>query len=111
MKKYNAKLAQEQSTELFFAYMVGLAGGFETLATVLYVKEDGIEVILCDTGIKLRVDLKGMESTAIVKYSMDHVPTITVNWMKPSTAQVSILLLIFCLQYAFFKNVISNITV
>lgn len=88
MKKYSAKLAQEQSTEVFFAYMVGLAGGFEAVATVMYVKEDNIEVILCDTGIKLKINLKDIEHAATSKYSADHAPTITVNWMKPSIVQV-----------------------
>ncbi|CAL1686445.1 unnamed protein product [Lasius platythorax] len=88
VKKYSAKLAQEQSTELFFAYMVGLADGFEASATVLYVKEDGIEVMLCDTGVKLKINLKEMEYTAAVKYLVNYVPTIIVNWKKPSVAQV-----------------------
>ncbi|XP_077263222.1 DIS3-like exonuclease 2 [Temnothorax americanus] len=88
LKKYSAKLAQEQSTEVFFAYMVGLAGGFEAAATVIYVKEDGIEVMLCDTGIKLRVNLKDMESVATLEYTADYVPTITVYWTKPPTVQI-----------------------
>lgn len=79
---------QEQSTELFFAYMVGLADGFDASAIVLYVKEEGIEVILCDIGIKLKVDLKEIEHTATVKYLMKYVPTIIVSWKEPSTAQV-----------------------
>ncbi|KAM0737088.1 DIS3-like exonuclease 2 [Formica fusca] len=86
-KKYSAKLVQEQSIELFFAYMVGLADGFETLATVLYVKEEGIEVILCDTGIKLKIDLKEMEYTVTVEYVVNYVPTIIVKWKKPSIEQ------------------------
>lgn len=68
--------------------MVGLANGFEASATVLYVKEDGIEVILCDTGIKLKVDLKEMEYAAEVEYLVNHVPTIIINWRKPSVVQV-----------------------
>ncbi|XP_011252572.2 DIS3-like exonuclease 2 isoform X1 [Camponotus floridanus] len=88
-KKYSAKLVQEQSTELFFAHMVGLADGFDASAIVLYVKEEGIEVILCDIGIKLRVDLKEIEHTATVKYLMEYVPTIIVSWKEQSsTAQV-----------------------
>ncbi|KAL6425778.1 hypothetical protein ACFW04_009680 [Cataglyphis niger] len=86
IKKYSAKLVQEQSTKLFFAYMVGLADGFEALATVLYVKEEGIEVILCDTGIKLKVDLKDMEYIT-VEYLVNCVPTIIVKWKEPSIEQ------------------------
>lgn len=88
VKKYSAKLAQEQSTELYFAYMVGLADGFEALAIVLYVKEDAIEVILCDTGVKLKVDLKEMDNAATVEYLVNHVPTIIINWKKPFVVQV-----------------------
>lgn len=79
---------QEQSTELFFAYMVGLADGFNASAIVLYVKEEGIEVILCDIDIKLRVDLKEIEHAATVKYLMEYVPTIIVSWKEPSATQV-----------------------
>lgn len=91
MKKYSAKLAQEQSTELFFVYMVGLAGGFDALAIVAEVKEHGMDVILCDTGIKLRVNFKDIKHTvATVEYSTDSsVPTVTVQWKTPPVTQVS----------------------
>ncbi|XP_012533692.1 DIS3-like exonuclease 2 isoform X2 [Monomorium pharaonis] len=88
VKKYSAKLAQEQSTEVFFAYMVGLAGGFEAAAIVMCVREDGIEIILCDTGIKLKISLKDIEYVATTKYSANDVPTITVNWKEPAIVQI-----------------------
>ncbi|EGI59665.1 DIS3-like exonuclease 2 [Acromyrmex echinatior] len=88
LKKYSAKLACEQSTEVFFAYMVGLAGGFTTIATVLCVKADCIEVILCDTGIKLKIKFKDLEDVTTSKYSADHVPTVIVNWKEPPIVQV-----------------------
>jgi len=88
MKKYSAKLAQEQSTEVFFAYMVGLAGGFKAVATVVYVKGDNIEVMLCDTGVKLKVNVKDIENVATSKYSADDVPTVTINWIEPPIVQV-----------------------
>lgn len=87
MKKYSAKLAQEQSTELLFTYMVGLRGGFEAVAVVIYVKADNIEVILCDTGIKLKVYLKDIENITS-KHFADDVPTLTINWATPPTVQV-----------------------
>lgn len=91
MKKYSAKLAQEQSTELFFIRMVGLAGGFDTLAVVAEVKEHGMDIILCDTGIKLKVHFKDIKhTTAAVEYSADlSVPTVTVQWKTPLITQVS----------------------
>lgn len=88
MKKHSAKLAQEQSTEMLFTYMVGRAGGFEDSAIVICVKEDSMEVMLCDTGIKLKIDLKEIEDTATIKYSVDIVPTLTINWKKPPKVQV-----------------------
>ncbi|KAL6262203.1 hypothetical protein P5V15_007300 [Pogonomyrmex californicus] len=88
VKKYSAKQAQEQSTELFFAYMVGLAGNFEAAATVMNVKEDTLDIILCDAGIKLKINLKDIEYIASLKYSIDYVPTMTVNWKKPPIIQV-----------------------
>lgn len=87
--------------------MVGLADGFEASATVLYVKEDGIEVMLCDTGVKLKINLKEMEYTAAVKYLVNYVPTIIVNWKKPSVAQVRLYNIVFVSKYAI--NVIINI--
>ncbi|XP_011696304.1 PREDICTED: DIS3-like exonuclease 2 [Wasmannia auropunctata] len=87
-KKYSAKLAQEQSTEVFFAYMVGLAGGFEAVATVVYVKGDCIDAILCDIGIRIKVNFKDIENIATSKFSEDHVPTLTINWVKPPIVQV-----------------------
>lgn len=75
--------------------MVGLADGFEALATVLYVKEEGIEVILCDTGIKLKVDLKDMEYIVTVEYLVNYVPTIIVKWKNPSIEQVQLYHILF----------------
>ncbi|RLU22682.1 hypothetical protein DMN91_004960 [Ooceraea biroi] len=89
--KYNAKLAQEQSTEVFFAEMVGLAGGFEASAIVSNVKEDNIDVILCDTGIKLKIDLKEIAHTATITYSVHRVslvPTTVINWKEPPVEQL-----------------------
>jgi len=68
--------------------MVGLAGGFTTIAIVLCVKADSIEVILCDTGIKLKVKFKDLEDVASSKYSADHVPTVTINWKELPMVQV-----------------------
>lgn len=88
MKKYSAKVAQEQSTELLFTYMVGLRGGFEAVAVVIYVKADSIEVIFCDTGIKLKVYLKDVENVITSKNFTDDVPTLTINWATSPTIQV-----------------------
>lgn len=68
--------------------MVGLAGSFEAIAIVMYVKEDSIDVILCDTGIKLKVNFKDIADTATSEYFADHVPTITVEWKEPRIVQV-----------------------
>jgi len=90
VKKYNAKIVQEQSTELFFAQIVGVAGSFRTMAIVSNVKEDNIDVILFDNGIKLKVDLKEIEHTATIEYSVDYaVSTVAVNWKRPPIKQVS----------------------
>jgi hypothetical protein len=68
--------------------MVGLAGGFEAVATVMYVKEDNVEIILCNIGLKLKLTLKDIEHAATTKYSADHVPTVTVIWKEPLIVQV-----------------------
>lgn len=68
--------------------MVGLRGGFEAVAVVIYVKADSIEVILCDTGIKLKVYLKDVENVITSKNFTDDVPTLTINWATSPTIQV-----------------------
>lgn len=70
--------------------MVGLAGGFNAVAIVLDVKESGMDVILCDIGIKLRVNFKDLKpTTATVEYSTEYlIPTITVRWKTPAFTQV-----------------------
>ncbi|EFN78986.1 DIS3-like exonuclease 2 [Harpegnathos saltator] len=89
VKKYNAKLAQEQSTELFFVHMVGLAGSFEALAIVAEIKERNMDVILCDTGIKLKIYFKDIKHTVAVKYSADlTVPTVTIQWKTLPVTQI-----------------------
>jgi len=89
VKKYNAKIVQEQSTELFFAQMIGVTGSFVTMAIVSNVKEDNIDVILSNTGIKLKIDLKEIEHTATIEYSVDYaMPTLAVNWKRPPIKQV-----------------------
>nr|XP_012226753.1 PREDICTED: DIS3-like exonuclease 2 [Linepithema humile] len=88
VKKHSAKLAQEQSIEKFFTYMVGCADAFEDSAIVTYMKEDNIEVMLCDIGAKFKIDLKEIEYIATINYSVDYVPTLIINWKKPSKTQV-----------------------
>lgn len=107
MKKYSAKLAQEQSTELFFVHMVGLAGGFDAVAIVAEVKEHNMDIILCDIGIKLRMNFKDIKHTvATVKYSTDlSVPTITVQWKIPPITQVSCCAIL--LQFNINKSMLS----
>nr|XP_012226722.1 PREDICTED: DIS3-like exonuclease 2 isoform X3 [Linepithema humile] len=62
VKKHSAQLAQEQSIELFFTYIIGRADAFE-ISEIEY-------------------------TTATINYSMDYVPTLTINWKKPSKTQV-----------------------
>lgn len=85
---------------MFFAHIVGCAGGLQSSAIVTHVKEDSIEVMLCDIGIKFKLDLKEIEATATIKYSVDYLlPTLTINWKKPSQEQVLNTLFSFSLRW------------
>ncbi|XP_076626997.1 DIS3-like exonuclease 2 [Colletes latitarsis] len=89
LKKYNAKMAQEQSSELYYAYLIYLNGSFVTTGIVLDVKEQYIDVILCEVGIKLRVYLNKSEILEAFEYSSECLfPTISITWKEPATTQV-----------------------
>ncbi|KOC68745.1 DIS3-like exonuclease 2 [Habropoda laboriosa] len=89
IKKYSAKVAQERSCELYFTYLIDLKGPIITMAIVLNVKENFIDVILCQVGIKLRVFLAELKDLATVSYSSEcSVPTISISWKQPAVTQV-----------------------
>ncbi|KZC11857.1 DIS3-like exonuclease 2, partial [Dufourea novaeangliae] len=81
LKKYNAKLAQEQSSELYLTYLVNLNGPFVTMGIVTDVKETNMDVILCQMGIKLRIHLENLKDVAKVEYSTEcTVPNLSIRW-------------------------------
>ncbi|XP_046143471.1 DIS3-like exonuclease 2 isoform X1 [Osmia bicornis bicornis] len=89
IKKYNAKMAQERSNELYFTYFVDLNGPMITIGIVLNVTENFIDVILCHVGIKLRISLSELRSSADIEYSSEYsVPTIRISWKETSASQV-----------------------
>ncbi|XP_054008026.1 DIS3-like exonuclease 2 isoform X1 [Hylaeus anthracinus] len=89
LKKYNAKVAQEESSKLYFAYLVNLTGPHVTMGIVLHVQEQSIDVILCQVGIKLRVYFMELENLKSFKYSTEcSVPTISITWKQPAITQV-----------------------
>ncbi|XP_071870532.1 DIS3-like exonuclease 2 isoform X1 [Bombus fervidus] len=89
IKKYNAKLAQERSNELYFTYLIDLKGPIVTLGIVLSVHENFIIIILCQVGIKLRVSFTHLENLALVEYSSEcSIPTINISWKQSAVTQV-----------------------
>ncbi|XP_076235401.1 DIS3-like exonuclease 2 [Calliopsis andreniformis] len=89
VKKYSAKVAQEQSSELYFTYLIDIRGPIVTMGIVLDVKEQSIDVILCQVGIKLRIYLMDLENVAAVEYTTEcSVPTISISWIEPTVVQV-----------------------
>lgn len=88
-KKYGAKMAQEKSSELYFAYFIDLNGPINTMGIVLQVTESFIIVILCEIGIKLRIYTGQLKEFATVEYSAEcSVPTIKIVWYQPAVTQV-----------------------
>lgn len=82
-------MAQKQSSELYFAYLVDLNGPHITMGIVLDVKEKYIDVMLCQVGIKLRVYFTKLENLEAVEYSSEcSVPTISITWKQPAIIQV-----------------------
>ncbi|CAK9834422.1 DIS3-like exonuclease 2 [Anthophora retusa] len=89
IKKYSAKVAQERSRELYFTYLIDLKGPIITMAIVLNVKENFIDVILCQVGINLRISLAKLKDLAAVLYSTEcSVPTMSISWKQPAVTQV-----------------------
>ncbi|XP_076757710.1 DIS3-like exonuclease 2 [Xylocopa sonorina] len=89
VKKYNAKMAEELSSELYFAYLIELKGPIITMGIVLNVKQNFIDVILCQIGIKLRINFAQLENLAAVEYTCEcSVPTINVSWKQPAVTQI-----------------------
>ncbi|XP_050489693.1 DIS3-like exonuclease 2 isoform X1 [Bombus huntii] len=89
IKKYNAKMAQERSNELYFTYLIDLKGPIVTMGIVFSVHESLINIILCQFGIKLRVSFTHLENLALVEYSSEcSIPTINISWKQPAITQV-----------------------
>lgn len=89
MKKYSAKLAQERSNELYFTQLINLNGPIITVGIVLNVKENYVDVILCQIGIKLRVSFAELKKVAAVEYSSEcSFSTISISWKQPDVNQV-----------------------
>ena len=89
IKKYTAKLAQEQSSILYFTYLIDINGPIITMGIVLDVKEQSVDVILCKGGIKLKIYLVDLKKLATIKYSTEYsVPTISISWKQPAVTQV-----------------------
>lgn len=87
--KNNAKNAQEKSTELYFTQLVGQNGPTETLAVVMYVKEQSIDAILCHVGMTIKIELSNIKNDATVNYTNDDsIPTVTVKWNADEVEQV-----------------------
>ncbi|CAL7941200.1 unnamed protein product [Xylocopa violacea] len=89
VKKYNAKMAEELSSELYFAYLIDLKGPIIAMGIVLNVKQNFIDVILCQIGIKLRINFAHTENLVATEYTSEcSVPTITVSWKEPAVTQI-----------------------
>lgn len=88
-KKYSAKVAQEQSTELYFTFLLELRGPTSAQAVVMDVKDRSIDVIIIDVGLKTRIYIADVEDEVNAEYSTEHsAPTIKLNWKKTGLEQV-----------------------
>lgn len=89
LRKYYAKVAEEKSQELYFTYFIDMTGPVTVVAIVCDVKKNYIEVILCDTGIKLKVYLNNIKEETISEYKEeDAIIVLTLTWKKSNITQV-----------------------
>lgn len=66
-----------------------MKGSMTVIAIVLDVKQYYIEAILCDTGIKVKVELKEIKNRTTIEYTTEHlVPTLTITWKDSYITQV-----------------------
>ncbi|XP_046484594.1 DIS3-like exonuclease 2 isoform X1 [Neodiprion pinetum] len=88
-QKYNAKLAQEASSELYLTYLLGLTGPVNTTAITLDVKDRSIDIILYEMGINLRIYFAELEKVASVHHvEEDDIQTVTIVWKDSNMSQV-----------------------
>ena len=89
IKKYAAKVAQEQSTALYFTYFLNLMGPMEAFAIVMEVKERSVDALICDIGLKIRFYFNDTEEECSTEYTLEHsMPTVYLTWTKNNTKQV-----------------------
>ncbi|XP_052872876.1 DIS3-like exonuclease 2 [Anopheles cruzii] len=65
-KKYNAKLAGDASSQLYFRHWLRMVGEHETLAAVLGCSPHFIDMVLIHTGIAVRVGTKKLSATSSI---------------------------------------------
>ncbi|XP_020288243.1 DIS3-like exonuclease 2 [Pseudomyrmex gracilis] len=83
VKKQSAELAQDQTIEVLHAYAIGFAGSFEAKAIVIWLADDKIEVLLCDTALKFKIFFKDVEGIVSIDtdYTVDNnVSDVTLIW-------------------------------
>lgn len=81
VKKYCAKLAQEQSSELYFAYYLELKGPMRTTGVVAEIKRTYLDVILCEIGLKVRLLYIEIEKVAkVVNCYKNEIPLVRLIW-------------------------------
>lgn len=78
-QKYNAKLAGDSSTEVYFIHYVKQLGKLQMRAVILEVIGiDAFEVMLMDTGMKFRIALKVSKRRSIVMQNVNCVVSISL---------------------------------
>ncbi|KAJ8679012.1 hypothetical protein QAD02_014799 [Eretmocerus hayati] len=89
IKKYSAKMAQEQSNALYFTYLLDLHGSMNCLAIVMDVKERSVDTMLCETGLKVRLYFTDTFEETEPAFTLEQgVPTIKLKWIERQITQV-----------------------
>ncbi|XP_058059344.1 DIS3-like exonuclease 2 [Anopheles bellator] len=65
-KKYNAKLAGDASSQLYFRHWLRMVGEHETMAAVMGCSPQSIDLVLIHTGIAVRVGTKKLSATSSI---------------------------------------------
>ncbi|XP_066593542.1 DIS3-like exonuclease 2 [Prorops nasuta] len=88
VKKYAARIAQEKSIELYFAYLIHLNESIIAAAIVADINEHCMDVLLVQSGIKLNIQFQHYENNAIIHCDKEYsIPTITIEWKDSAITQ------------------------
>lgn len=112
VKKQSAELAQIQTIEVLYAYAIGFAGSCKAKAIVIWLADDRMEVLLCDTALKFKIFFKEVEGIISIDtdYTVDNnISSVTLIWNNDLSCEQVITYILHNKHYVIQISVIINI--